>query len=462
MSADPETDHRRDAAKELVRHGRAALKAGERERARQLLRQATEYDRDNSDAWLWLSATTNDLGEQKQYLEWALAANPGNAAASRGLGILTGKIKTEDLVPEGQTVTPRAPAEPEPANAAQTFNCPQCGGRLRFDPTNQDLRCDSCGFKQAVESTPAPGPGMVLDYSLPTRQGQSWAVAERLFTCQQCGGRTVLPPGQSSSTCPFCGSPALVAAPDDAELIAPHAVIPMKQTPPGIAERVRTWLGRDLFAPDDLTQLARGNRLTPVYVPFWRFSLSLTLIWRAQTAQGRDRRWTWQDGETTFFYDDFFQPGARALPADLLSSIGPFDLSQLVRYRPEFLAGWPAGSYDVSVSQASLDTRAAIVRDASKRLWTKAIPDQRIATLQVLRPEYSGQTFQLVLLPVWVGAYNYGGHTYRVLVNGQTGKVAGDRPADQVKVALIILLILAALIPPAVGAYLWLVPLLSR
>jgi DNA-directed RNA polymerase subunit RPC12/RpoP len=462
MSADPELDHRRDAAKELVQHGRAALKDGKRERARQLLLQATDYDRDNSDAWLWLSATTNDLGEQKQYLEWALAANPSNGAAIRGLGILTGKIKNEDLAPEGQAVTPQAPAEPEPANAAQTFNCPQCGGRLRFDPTNQDLRCDNCGFKKAVESTPAPSPEVVLEYSLATRQGQSWAVAERLFTCQQCGGRTVLPPGQTSSTCPFCGSPALVAAPDDAELIAPHAVIPMKQTPPTIAAQVRTWLGRDLFAPDDLTQLARSSRLTPVYVPFWRFSLSLTLSWRAQTAQGYERTWKWQDGETTFFYEDSLQPGSRALPPDLLSNIGPFDLAQLVRYKPEFLAGWPAGSYDVSVAQASLDMRAAIVRDASKKLWTKAIPGHHIATLQVLRPEYSGQTFQLLLLPVWVGAYKYRGKTYRVLVNGQTGKVAGDRPADQLKVVLLIALILAALVPLAVGAFLWLVPLLSR
>jgi len=90
------------------------------------------------------------------------------------------------------------------------------------------------------------------------------------------------------------------------------------------------------------------------------------------------------------------------------------------------------------------------------------VPGAHLATLQVLRPEYSGQTFQLVLLPVWVGAYRYRGKIYRVLVNGQTGKVAGDRPVDQLKVTLLILLIVAALIPLVVGLFLWLVPLLSR
>jgi len=462
MSMDHDGDHQRETAQDLVRSGRAAIKAGERERARQLLLEATQHDRDNSDAWLWLSATTDDLSEQRQYLEWAIAADPNNTAARRGLGIVTGKIQAIDLVPAGQTVTPPAPVEPEPARASETFSCPQCGGRLRFDPTQQELRCESCGFKQAVESIPAPGPTKVLDFSLPTRQGQLWAVAERRFTCQQCGGSTVLPVGQTSSTCPFCGSAALVTAADDAELMTPQALIPMRQTSVSIAQKVRTWLGHDLFAPDDLTQLARNSRLTPVYVPFWRFSLALTLVWRAQAAQGRQQHWQWEDGETTFLYDDFLQPGARALPSDLLSSVGPFDLGQLVMYQPAFLAGWPAGSYDISLAQASLDTRAAIVRDASKKLWAKALPGSHIATLQVLRPEYSAQAFQLVLLPVWVGAYQYRGKTYRVLVNGQTGKVAGDRPADTVKVTLLVLLILTALIPLAVGLFLWLVPLLSR
>ena len=102
MNADDETtdregDHRRQAAEDLVRHGRDALRAGDRPRARQLLAQAAEYDRDNSEAWLWLSATTDDPDEQEQFLEWAVAANPGNAAARRGLALLTGKLRQADL-----------------------------------------------------------------------------------------------------------------------------------------------------------------------------------------------------------------------------------------------------------------------------------------------------------------------------------------------------------------------------
>ena len=42
-----------------------------------------------------------------------------------------------------------------------------------------------------------------------------------------------------------------------------------------------------------------------------------------------------------------------------------------MQYKPEFLAGWPACSYDVSLSQASLDTRAAL--EEERRLFYVAV-----------------------------------------------------------------------------------------
>ena len=57
---------------------------------------------------------------------------------------------------------------------------------------------------------------------------------------------------------------------------------------------------------------------------------------------------------------------------------------------------------------------------------------------QITGHDFTGETFRLALLPVWLGAYHYGGKVFQVLINGQTGKVAGDKPVDQVKVAAVI------------------------
>jgi hypothetical protein len=45
-----------------------------------------------------------------------------------------------------------------------------------------------------------------------------------------------------------------------------------------------------------------------------------------------------------------------------------------------------------------------------------------------LDTEYSAESFKHILLPIWMAAYKYNGRSYRFVVNGQTGKVKGERP----------------------------------
>jgi hypothetical protein len=67
--------------------------------------------------------------------------------------------------------------------------------------------------------------------------------------------------------------------------------------------------------------------------------------------------------------------------------------------------------------------------------------------------EFSGMAYKLSLLPLWVGAYTYRGKNYRVLINGQTKEVAGDKPRDAVKVWLVVAGVLIALAILAMGAF---------
>jgi hypothetical protein len=58
--------------------------------------------------------------------------------------------------------------------------------------------------------------------------------------------------------------------------------------------------------------------------------------------------------------------------------------------------------------------------------------------------------FKLVLLPIWIAAYLYGGKTYQVFVNAHTGQVVGERPYSKVKIALAVV---AGLIVAGVALY---------
>lgn len=456
-SLDRLAEHRHEKADSLVRLARTCIRTGDRAEGRRLLLQAVEVDREHSDGWLWLSATTDDPVEQRQHLEWAVAADPGNAQARRGLAILTGRLDPAQLVRPTEAGAPALQhLEPEAADVRRTFDCPQCGGRMRFDPEQVDLVCVNCGHVEVTDEIPLECDATPLDFALPTRSGHRWAEAERVFTCDQCGAATVLPVGETSTACPFCGNAALVHTQSDRELVEPQGVAPMALEAEAAVTAVQGWLARQWWAPDRLAQLVRDRQLRPAYVPFWLFDSTLTLHWRAEVSEGegRTRRTVVRTGDRTTFFTAQPQCGLRSLPDDLWRRLPALDANRLVVFKPEYLADWPAALYDLSLADASLLARERMVRAARSQIQASA--EVGSATVEVTGSDFSGQAFRLVFWPFWMGTYRYGERTYRVLVNGQTGETTGELPRDRVKIGLGIALIGIVLATLALLAWPWL------
>ena len=65
--------------------------------------------------------------------------------------------------------------------------------------------------------------------------------------------------------------------------------------------------------------------------------------------------------------------------------------------------------------------------------------EQRI---QSARTRYDDITFKHILLPVWVSAYRFHGKIFRLVINGRTGEVQGERPLSAWKIAGAVLAVL--------------------
>ena len=63
---------------------------------------------------------------------------------------------------------------------------------------------------------------------------------------------------------------------------------------------------------------------------------------------------------------------------------------------------------------------------------------------------YSDVTYKLLLMPVWIATYLYGGKPFQVLVNARTAEVVGQRPWSAWKITFAVL---AALL--VIGAIVW-------
>ena len=62
--------------------------------------------------------------------------------------------------------------------------------------------------------------------------------------------------------------------------------------------------------------------------------------------------------------------------------------------------------------------------------------EQRISSMT---SSYSDITFKHVLLPVWLASYRWNNKAFRVVVNGRTGQVSGERPYSAWKIAFAVL-----------------------
>jgi DNA-directed RNA polymerase subunit RPC12/RpoP len=421
----------------ILETGIAALKGGDLEQARQLLSRAASLDPTDARAWLWLSGTTQDLEEQRNYLENALAADPNNAAARRGLVLLSNKIEGEHVLDEGQGVAARTPEEPEAAQTTQTFLCPNCGGRLQFDTELQELHCQFCGYIQHTDEEEIDGRAeQVLDFVLPTARGHRWAEAQHRLACERCGAISIVPVSETGHECPYCGSHRLFESQEHTELLDPQAIGLMQLDQQKAQRILQHWISSGFFIPDDLRKMARTSTLRPGYYPFWTFEGTLELQWSCEVNLGSSRapNWVPQEGYEFENFDNILIPGQKALAKQEISEILPFLLDDVVEFKPEYLAGWTAMTYDMPLSDASLAARERVVRKVRRELNNRVEVGREKRNLRTGATNWSGMTYKYLLLPIWTGTYRYKGGEYRILINGQTGKITGQKPVDRFKV----------------------------
>jgi predicted RNA-binding Zn-ribbon protein involved in translation (DUF1610 family) len=458
----------------LIREGTMAAKTGNRALARRLLTRANTLKPNDARPYLWLSATTDDPHEQRDYLDNALACDPSLEAAQRGLMKLNEQLGinppraapftrgTDHPDWLGEEADPDLDSDREADHAwdgassteeyieaeTEIFECPNCGWRMYFDPDQNQLYCESCGHTihseevLAADSTETPMAGVM--HSPHAHLG---AATQHRVECEKCGAVTMLETVQKSGQCPYCGHSHLVDSKELRELLDPQAVALFKLKEKGALKRAREWLNSGLFAPDDLGEGAKGLELRPAYYPFWTFDGTIEAKWSCEVQVGSDSRssrWEYHNGMQAEFFDDVLVSGVTALNNTEVASIEPFNLKDVVQFEPEQLAGWPTLSYDRSMSDASLLAREKVFKELRRQMVGMIEPGREKKNIQIGAGNWSGMTYKHLLLPIWVGTYRYKGEEFHVLVNGQTGKVGGIKPKDTVKVIGIWTMVLVA------------------
>jgi len=348
----------------------------------------------------------------------------------------------------------------EHTEALHKHACAACGAQAEWNPAKQALICPSCGTEAPAELNRDTGAIEEIDLVRMLREmpeeARGWQAETRTVKCRSCHAVSVFGAERVGQNCDFCGSPELVDYDEIKSPIRPRSLLPFKLDATRVRDRVRRWYGSKWLAPNRFKRKALTDTLHGVYIPYWTFDAQAHCPWTAESgtyyyttqtyrdSQGKRRtrqvrhvRWTPSAGVVDHFFDDQPVPGSHGLDRELLHAIEPFPTNDLVPYETAYLSGFVVEHYQVVLVDAAQQSRRAM-DDQLRRLCARDVPGDTHRNLQIA-PRYSGETFKHILVPVWLLSYNFGRKTYQLLVNGHTGKVAGNYPKSAWKIFFLVL-----------------------
>lgn len=329
----------------------------------------------------------------------------------------------------------------------QQFKCPCCDGAIEFDSGIQKMKCPYCDSEFEMETlqaydeavNAAPRENMTWD----SEPGSQWEDGEteglRIYCCNTCGGEIVADETTGATACPFCGNPVVMTGQFAGDL-RPDLVIPFKYDKKAAINALQNHCKGKPLLPRVFKDENHIKEVKGLYVPVWLFDTDADADMRYKATRLRH----WSDShynytETSHFlvtragsvgFENVPVDGSTKMDDALMESIEPFNLADAVDFQTAYLSGYLADKYDVD-SKASEERANQRIRQSTQDAfastvmgYSSVIPMNSSIGLRNSRARYA-------LYPVWILNTVWNGQNFTFIMNGQTGKMAGNLPMDK-------------------------------
>ncbi len=276
--------------------------------------------------------------------------------------------------------------------------------------------------------------------------------------CGSCGAKLAIAPDRRSDRCPFCDSPWVVDRPATRDRPDPAFVLGFAVDSGRALALVRDWIAsRSIFTPAAVRRAAvEGTR--GVYLPAYLYTAVADARYRAKigedyqevetytTTDGKGRttthtrvvtrtEWHTLAGRFRGYVRDVLVTASRGVGNSELEAVEPFDLCALRRYEPALVSGWISEEPTLT-RQECRELAADEARSGIGGRIAAFLPGDHQSDV-AFEAELVDESIDLVLVPVWVCAARHHPRKppVRILVNGQTGEVAGEVPLSAWRVA---------------------------
>ena len=227
--------------------------------------------------------------------------------------------------------------------------------------------------------------------------------------------------------------------------LRPDYIIPFKLDKKAAKAALLKHVHSKRFVPKIFKDSNHIDEIKGVYVPFWLFdadSFGDVDFNATKTRQWSDS--TYNYTETSYFkvkrsgrvsFLNVPVDGSKKMDDALMESIEPFNFNEAVDFQTAYLSGYLADKYDVDDKQ-SIQRANARIKKSTEQAFEKTVKGYASVSVSSSSVRLSNGKVRYALFPVWILNTSCDEKNYVFAMNGQTGRLVGDLPADKKKVNL--------------------------
>lgn len=353
----------------------------------------------------------------------------------------------------------KPPKIPKSKKSELKKSCTNCGAELLYAPGTSDLKCEYCGHTETINPSEESLEELALKNYLGEMGGQSHSEEITMLHCKNCGANQHIEENYKSLHCIYCSLPLIIEDAYKEEWIIPGAVLPFQIDQKKAHRIFQKWVKGLWFAPNKLKKATLDPQNTKgLYSPYWTFDAQLYADYTGQrgeyyyvtktvgsgknrrTVQERRTRWYPAAGNVKGFVDDTLTKASKQKAGIIPKEIAHWNLKLLQPFDSSFLSGFVTEKYTIPLKNGHKQAEK-VARNIADSWARRDIggDTQRVSSLEVTLSE---ETFKHILLPVYISAYTFKSKRYNFFVNGQSGKLAGQRPYSFWKIFFLVVTIL--------------------
>lgn len=333
------------------------------------------------------------------------------------------------------------------------YKCPNCGGEAMFEPNSQKMKCLYCGSLFEIDNLT-----IAKEHELEEllSSGDVWDETD-VYQCKTCGAKEIISKQEVNIKCSFCGTSNIIKS-EELPGIKPQGVTPFKLDKAKASEIAVRWAKKKFYAPRNFKKSVKAENIHGIYNPVFTFDAQTFSTYNGTLGKNYTRT-NYRDGkmvsrvETRYFkikgsqdllFDDLLVQASTTLPSQIVNEIAPFPTKEAVSYQSELLRGYSANTYNKSGQECWKECKNLMHKRIENAILKRYDYDIKVSLN--IDTKYMNEKYKYILVPIYVGHYNYKQKLYNFYVNGFNGRIGGKTPVSKVKVGLTIFIVLLLIV----------------